>query len=101
MLQFNAATGEPFLTPDRLSLRTRLGADIWIEGLTTGAPATVEIAVRPKGQRSRRLRIRRVGDGSITFGATQHHRKQGLLEQTLLSFRGQLPDRTLGSSPRH
>jgi signal peptidase I len=72
MLQFNAATGEPFLTPDRLSLRTRLGADIWIEGLTTGAPATVEIAVRPKGQRSRRLRIRRVGDGSITFGATQH-----------------------------
>ncbi|MGI9096506.1 MAG: S26 family signal peptidase [Candidatus Limnocylindrus sp.] len=72
MLPLNGATGEPFVTPDRLSLRTRLGAEISIEGLTVGAPATVEIAVRPKGQRSRRLRIRRVGDGSITFGATQH-----------------------------
>jgi len=69
---------EPFATTDLVSLKSRLGADIAVGGLTEGEPATVEIAIRPQGSTTRRLRIRRFGDGRIAFGAAREAEGQGL-----------------------
>lgn len=87
---FEPSIGEAFVTADRLSLESRLGADVTIDGLASGTPATVEIAVRDPRGTARRLRIRRLGDGSITFGAPSHI--VGESERGDISIR----DRTVG-----
>ncbi len=57
---------------DRISLGPRLGANLEIGGLDSDQQATIEIAVKRRGDVLRRLRIRQFGNGRAELGTPQH-----------------------------